>query len=134
MTIENQSTSHVELVTQTDGVYLLILKDSSFQAIDDSLKVIDVIWTQHQRNRQPIMLLVESTTGGLPVGYALKQSLKMMNKYSNLPARRIALIINQTYMLNLIDSIFQIMRFGIKYRYFSPDKRDNAIEWLKELA
>ncbi len=135
MTIENGSTLHAELFVRDDEIYVLTLKNASHQAIDDTLQFIDSIWLEHQENQLPIYVLIEALVDtSIPMGYALSQSIKQMSRYKNIPKRRIAFVISQTAMLNFLDTFFQIMHFGIKHRYFSPENRQSAIEWLKEPA
>ena len=120
-----------DYILHDDGIHEFIVRESSTEAADAYLAGLGRIYQLRSDTREPIRVLLDSGGHTLPLQYTFQRGRELSTKYPNMGTTKTATLTDSAVEARLVDSFMHLMRFpGVRIRFFSEDRRDEAIAWL----
>ena len=119
-----------ECVLRNDGIYEITVKDFTVAGVDAYMAVLEQIYKKRTDISRPLLMLFFGA-GSLPLNYTFERSKELIARYPNLGRIYTATLTNSNVEARLADTFMRIMRFpGTQVRFFAPNRRSEAVDWL----
>jgi hypothetical protein len=129
--VQSQLDTLCEYRVFDNGIHEFIIKGSSREHADAFMSHLDHIYATHTGSNATVRMLSENKQGILPMSYIMSQIKRLMEKYPNTAPTRAAIILPDSPMTSILDTFIRLLRVRQnKVRYYKPQQREAAIEWL----
>jgi hypothetical protein len=119
-------------VKHPNGVQEIIYHDWGFQAVDEMIDQVRRIIDQNPEG-EVIRLLTSRgeglPPGELPVAYTAQKFRDLFRNLERKPMFKQAILRKSDAIASIINTFVRLSRAS-QLRFFPPDKRDEAIQWL----
>jgi hypothetical protein len=114
-----------------NGIHEFVMTEASRAAVDEFVAALEEM-AQFLPPGKTAPILMDSTIGMQPTSYIISQTLQMIRKYPPPQEnQRMAIILRPSFLLNTIAVMLRIFPF-LNVRFFKPEERDEAVQWLTE--
>jgi hypothetical protein len=115
-----------KLVVHRNQVHEYVVSEASRAAVDDLIALLDAA-LRITPDTVVHPTLINTAVGMPPINYAMTQMRVLVKRYPGRPRGRLAVLIPTNPLVNVLD-IF--LRPVMQVRFFAPQQRDTALEWL----
>ena len=123
---------HIVVRHPENGIHELIFKDSTLETVDELFAYLTFL-NSVVKPGQIYYQLWDSRVGLLPISKTIQESRKLLARFPQMGAHRMAVLYpqRQNAMLQPGMALLNMLPLGrLKIRYFSEKNYDAAINWL----
>lgn len=116
-----------------NGIHELKFFNHSHAAADAYVEYMVYFTRLYQTKSTEVMriLLDESLSGLMPLGYLMPKLRQFAKDYPVRPPSRTAFLVQNGPIVRVVDTLFQLMKTPMEQmRYFDPLQREQATQWL----
>lgn len=115
-------------------VHLMTFAESSRQAVDEWLEVMNTLYARITPNDKVRILFDMSKSGTMPLVYAISEGKRFADKLEFHPQSRVAMLHPSDRVRPFANVVLNALRMGhLRTRFFEISDREGAIAWLREL-
>lgn len=113
------------------GIHNYVIRGTSREHADAFIAYMDQLYTAQTGSGPTLCLLTECVEGILPLTYTMGELKKLINKFPKAPRTRTAIIVRDSPMASMMETLIRLLKIrNTRVRYFRPQQREAAIEWL----
>ncbi|MCU0497772.1 MAG: hypothetical protein MUF87_10505 [Anaerolineae bacterium] len=115
------------------GIHELKFANHTHTAADAYIEYMTYFIRLYQTKPHEVLrvLLDESLSGLMPLGYLMPKLRQLVKDYPIRPPSRTAFLVQNGPIVRVVDTMFQLMKTPREQaRYFDPTQREQAIQWL----
>lgn len=131
--MENTKQIHCTHKYHENNIHEFIIHESSRIAVDQMVGYIYKILEETSDEQSPLYLIDNSQVDAVPLRY-LAQRIKEVNSSRSKDRKPGHIAILYEGIIADVANILLRSAMINKFRFFSPEKRDKAIEWLKNVV
>lgn len=114
-----------------NGIHKLTVIHSSRAAADEWSRHIGRIMEGQTISSPTVRILIDSSAGHLPVGYASSKAREILRKHASPPHIRYAILTNSWGLVAVINTVVRALHLpSLKLRSFSAQQEAEAVTWL----
>jgi len=126
-TYETSSFSHI---THPNGINEFIFKSAGREATDELIPRLDILYASTPKDTT-LLELFDIRVGIGSVSYAMKRAAELVRRHPNPPRIRGAMLYRDSIVVSLLAPSVRLLRAAkFEIRFFKPEQRAEAIEWL----
>lgn len=130
-------TEKIEVIEHNNGIHEVIFHESTRQAVDEYMQVVESILKKQIAGEEPVirLLLDLSESGAPPFAYITRQGRKLLHDHHH---DRAAINLKSAFLakdgtktvLSLAEAFISLLPFDATFKVFDWTKRSEAEEWL----
>lgn len=113
-----------------NGVHQLVFLSTNRKTVDEMLKCLTTMVETDPDAPYIRCLIDNSQVGTLPLKYMFQQTRQWSKSNPNRPRAKIASLFDVRLFMGVIETFVATMSRGDRIKFFHPNDRDKAIEWL----
>jgi hypothetical protein len=126
-TYETNNFSHT---AHSNGIHEFIFKTAGREACDELITRLDSLYGSTPMG-ETLLELFDIRVGIGSVSYAMKRAAELVRKHPNPPRIRGAMLYRDGIVVSLLAPSVRLLRAAnFEIRFFKPDQRAEAIDWL----
>lgn len=126
-----ESTTNCTYKLINNLIHQITLNTSTRQTVEDLFAMIGQILEEISYQQQyNIYLLDASSCGDLPYRYLAQRAQQWYKAYPDAPPSRTAILYPMGMLASMFNILLQQLSNKAETKLFTPDKRNEAIEWL----
>lgn len=126
-TYETKNFSHI---AHPNGIHEFTFRTAAREATDELIARLDILYASTPKDTT-LLELFDIRVGIGSVSYAMKRAAELVRRHPNPPKIRGAMIYRDSLVVSLLAPSVRLLRAAnFEIRFFKPDQRADAIEWL----
>jgi hypothetical protein len=123
-------TNNFSHIAHTNGIHEFILKTAGREACDDLITRLDMLYASTPKDTT-LLELFDARVGIGSVSYAMKRAAELVRNHPKPPRIRGAMLYRDNLVVSLLAPSVRLLRAAnFEIRFFKPNQRDEAINWL----
>jgi hypothetical protein len=128
--LPNYESNNFSHVAHPNGIHEFIFKSAGREATDELIPRLDMLYASTPKDTT-LLELFDIRVGIGSVSYAMKRAAELVRRHPNPPRIRGAMLYRDSIVVSLLAPSVRLLRaVNFEIRFFRPEQRAEAIEWL----